>query len=161
MDSLLDLLRLETPPWQMVLRGTAVYWFLLIVFRFLLRRDVGSLGVADLLFVVLIADASSNAMQGDYKTIGDGLVLISTLIAWNYALDWVSYRSPTVSRLLEPPAEPLVKHGRIMHRTLRRELITTEELMSKLREKGVSDLSEVRIARLEPGGELSVFKYRR
>jgi uncharacterized membrane protein YcaP (DUF421 family) len=48
-----------------------------------------------------------------------------------------------------------------MHRTLRRELITTEELMSKLREKGVSDLSEVRIARLEPGGELSVFKYRR
>lgn len=160
MQSLLDLLRIETPLAEMVLRGTAVYWFLLIVFRFLLRRGVGSLGVADLLFVVLIADASSNAMQGDYKTIGDGLVLISTLIAWNYALDWASYHSPTVSRLLEPPAEPLVKHGRILQRTLRRELITVEELLSKLREKGISDLSEVRIARLESDGELSVRRYR-
>lgn len=102
MQSLLDLLRIETPLSEMVLRGTAVYWFLLIVFRFLLRRGVGSLGVADLLFVVLIADASSNAMQGDYKTIGDGLVLISTLIAWNYALDWASYHSPTVSASRTP-----------------------------------------------------------
>ncbi len=48
------------------------------------------MGVADLLFVVLVADASSNAMQGEYKSIGDGLVLLSTLIAWNFGLDWLS-----------------------------------------------------------------------
>jgi uncharacterized membrane protein YcaP (DUF421 family) len=49
----------------MALRGTVVYWFLLLVFRFVLRRDIGSMGVADLLFAVLVADASSNAMQGE------------------------------------------------------------------------------------------------
>ena len=159
MDSILDMVRLETPPWQIVLRGSAISWFLLIVFRVLLRRDVGSLGVADLLFVVLVADASSNAMQGDYRTVGDGLVLIRTLVGWNYLLDWAGYHSPVVWRLLAPRAEPLVRHGRIMHRTLRRELITVEELMAKLREKGVSDLSRVRVARLEGDGELSVLTY--
>ncbi|MCY1224784.1 hypothetical protein D9M72_369570 [compost metagenome] len=160
MDAVLELFRLEQPPWQMVLRGTAIYWFLLVVFRFLLRRDVGSLGVADLLFVVLIADASSNAMQGDYKTIGDGLVLILTLVTWNYLLDWASYHSPGVWRFLAPRPEPLVRHGQIVHRTLRRELITKEELMAKLREKGIADLSEVRVARLEGDGELSVLTYK-
>ena len=160
MDSLSELFLMEMPPWHMVLRGTLVYWFLLLVFRFLLRRDVGSLGVADLLFVVLIADASSSAMQGEYKTVTDGLVLISTLVGWNYLLDWASYHSPLVSRLIEPPAEPLVKHGRIVQRTLRRQLITVEELMSKLREKGIDNVSEVRVAVLESDGELSVRKYR-
>lgn len=161
MDSLPELFRMEMPPLHMVLRGTLVYWFLLLVFRFVLRRDVGSLGVADLLFVVLIADASSNAMQGDYKTVADGAVLVTTLLAWNYALDWGSYHSSLIARLVEPPAEPLVKRGRIVHRTLRKELITVDELMGKLREKGVEDLSEVRIARLESDGELSVLKYPR
>ena len=48
------LFALERPIWEMVLRGTAVYWFLFLLFRFILRRDVRSMGVADLLFVVLV-----------------------------------------------------------------------------------------------------------
>lgn len=81
MDELLSLFGRDFPVWHMVVRGTVVYWFLLLVFRFVLRRDIGSMGVADLLFVVLVADASSNAMQGEYKSINDGLVLLGTLIA--------------------------------------------------------------------------------
>ena len=81
MTELASVFAREFPLWHMVLRGTVVYWFLLLVFRFILRRDVDSMGVADLLFVVLVADAASNAMQGEYKSINDGLVLQSTLIA--------------------------------------------------------------------------------
>lgn len=47
MSDWLELFGRDYPVWHMVLRGTAVYWFLLLVFRFVLRRDVGSLGVAD------------------------------------------------------------------------------------------------------------------
>ena len=113
MDGLLQLFAREYPTWHMVVRGTVVYWFLLLVFRFVLRRDLGSMGVADLLFVVLVADASSNAMQGEYKSISDGLVVLCTLVAWNFGLDWLSYRSAIVSKLLEPTPEVLVKHGRL------------------------------------------------
>ncbi|KWT64444.1 hypothetical protein APY03_7622 [Variovorax sp. WDL1] len=161
MSDLAALFSLDFPPWQMMLRGTAIYWALLIVFRFVLRRDVGSMGMADLLFVVLVADAASNAMQGDYKTIGDGLVLLSTLVGWNFLLDWLSYRFDIVSRLLEPPPEILVRHGRPMHRILRRQKITLDELAGKLREQGVERIEEVRVARLESDGQLSVFKYGR
>ena len=159
MNSVADLFALELPIWQLMLRGSAIYWFLLLVFRFLLRRDVGSMSIADLLFVVLIADASSNAMQGEYRTIGDGLVLLATLIGWNYLLDWASYRFAPVSRFLEPRPEPLVKHGRLVHKTLQRELITVDELWSKLRLQGIDDLAVVRIARLESDGQISVIRY--
>jgi uncharacterized membrane protein YcaP (DUF421 family) len=160
MNDLAELFAREYPVWHMVLRGTLVYWFLLLVFRFVLRRDLGSMGVADLLFVVLVADASSNAMQGEYKSINDGLVLLSTLIAWNFGLDWLSYRSPMVERFLEPVPEVLVRHGRVNRRAMKREMITREELDGKLREQGVEDIAEVRIARLESDGTLSVFKVR-
>jgi uncharacterized membrane protein YcaP (DUF421 family) len=160
MSDLLELFAREFPVWHMVVRGTVVYWFLLLVFRFVLRRDIGSMGVADLLFVVLVADAASNAMQGEYKSINDGLVLLSTLIAWNFVLDWLSFRSPAVAAFLEPLPELLVRHGRVNRRAMKREMITREELDGKLREQGVEDIAEVRIARLESDGTLSVFKRR-
>jgi uncharacterized membrane protein YcaP (DUF421 family) len=141
----------------MVVRGTVVYWFLLLVFRFVLRPDVGSMVVADLLFVVLVADAASNAMQGEYRSINDGQVLLSTLIAWNFALDWLSFRFATFARLLEPSAEVLVRHGRVNRKAMRREMITMDELAGKLREEGVESLADVRMARLESDGKLSVF----
>lgn len=85
----------------MILRGTVVYWFLLLVFRFVLRRDIGSMGVADL-FVVLVADASSNAMQGEYRTVSDGLVLVFHPVHLELRARLASYRSPAMARFLEP-----------------------------------------------------------
>ena len=161
MNDLIDLFAREFPVWHMVLRGTVVYWFLLLVFRFVLRRDVGAMGVADLLFVVLVADAASNAMQGEYKSINDGLVLLSTLIAWNFALDWLSFRFKGVAKFLEPQPEVLIRHGRINRKAMKREMITMEELDGKLREQGVEHLPDVRMARLETDGELSVCKYKK
>jgi uncharacterized membrane protein YcaP (DUF421 family) len=158
MSDVLELFAREFPVWHMVVRGTVVYWFLLLVFRFLLRRGVGSLGVADLLFVVLVADAASNAMQGEYKSINDGLVLLSTLIAWNLALDWLSFRYAVVARFIEPPPQVLVRHGKVNRKAMKREMITIEELQGKLRESGVEDIAEVRLACLESDGQLSVFK---
>lgn len=157
-SELVEIFAREFPVWHMVVRGTVVYWFLLLVFRFVLRRDVGSMGVADLLFVVLVADAASNAMQGEYKSINDGLVLLATLIAWNFGLDWLSYRFAAVARFLEARPEVLVRHGRVNRKAMKREMITMEELEGKLREAGVETLAEVRVARLEGDGKLSVFK---
>lgn len=156
MSEVAEIFAKEFPAWQMVLRGTAVYWFLFIVFRFVLRRDIGSMGVADVLFVVLVADASSNAMQGEYRTVTDGLVLVGTLVAWNFVLDWLSFHYEPVARFMEPRPEVLVRHGRVNHKALRREMITMDELKAKLREEGIASLKEVRVARLESDGQLSV-----
>lgn len=146
-------------PWvEIVVRGTAVYWFLFAIFRFVMQRNVGSVGIADILVLVIIADASQNAMAGEYTSVSDGFVLIGTIVFWSVALDWLSYRFPQFRKFAEPPALPLVRNGKMMKRNMRREFITEDELWSKLRENGIGSLTEVKLVCLEPDGEFSVIK---
>ena len=156
MDDLIALFRVETPVWEIVLRGSAIYWLLFLLFRFVVRRDMGAVGIADLLVLVLVADAAQNAMAGDYRTIGDGAILILTLIGWNVALDWVAFRVSWVRRFAEPRPLPLVRQGKLIARNLQNQFISEEELLSKLREHGCDDLAKVKAATLEPDGEVSV-----
>ena len=152
------LFELSGSPWELVIRGSAVYGFLFLLFRIFLRRDVGSIGVADVLLIVLIADASQNAMAGEYRSITDGMLLVATIVGWNVLIDWVAFRFETVRRLLEPSPLVLVRDGRILHRNLRREFMSVEDLRGKLREHGIDDLAQVRSARLESDGEVSVIQ---
>lgn len=153
-----SLFAITVNPLELVLRGTVVYWFLFLLFRFVLRRDVGSLGIADVLVLVLIADASQNAMAGGYESITDGCILVATIAAWNYALDWASFHFPRIRKFVEPAPLLLVKKGRLLRRNMRAELITPDELWAKLRQRGVKDLSEVEAAYIESDGEISVLK---
>jgi uncharacterized membrane protein YcaP (DUF421 family) len=152
------LFRFSVSPLELVVRGTLVYLALVLLFRFVLRRDLGQLGVADVLFIVLVADASQNGMAGEYRSVADAAVLIGTLAGWNVALDWATYRWPAMQRLTEPPPVELVRNGRILRRNLRREWMTTDELMGKLREQGIADIADVKLAVLEADGELSVLR---
>jgi uncharacterized membrane protein YcaP (DUF421 family) len=142
---------------EIVLRGSFIYLFLFFVLR-VLRREAGAIGISDLLVVVLVADAAQNAMSSEYKSITEGAVLVGTIVAWDYFLDWVGYRFPAARRLLRPAALPLVVDGRMLRRNMRRELITEEELMSQLREQGVESLDEVKRCCLEGDGHISVIK---
>jgi len=152
------LFELSVPPLELVIRGSAVYGFLFVLFRVVLRRDVGAIGVADVLLVVLIADAAQNAMAGEYRSITDGLVLVSTIIGWNVLIDWLAFRFRRVRRILEPSPLVLVRDGRIVHRNLRREFMSVDDLLGKLREHGVDDVRHVRAAQLESDGEMSVIR---
>ncbi len=153
-----DLFGLSMPAVEIVVRGTAIYWFLFCIFRFLIRRDVGSVGIADILILVLVADASQNAMAGDYRSITDGMVLIATLIFWNMLLDWLAFRFPAFRRLAEPGTLVLVRDGRLVMRNLRREFITEDELWAQLRKQGIERLDQVRHVYLEADGNFSVIR---
>ena len=84
------------------------------------------------------------------------MVLISTLVGWNYLMDWLSYRVPLIERLTTPPPLRLVENGRMLRRNMRREFITPDELMAKLREQGHQHLAGVRQMCLEADGEISI-----
>ena len=151
-----QLFAFELSPFEIVLRGSAMYWFLFLLFRFVLHRNVGSISIADVLLLVLIADASQNAMSGEYQSIGEGCLLVATIAFWNYALDWAAFRSKAVRRVLQPSALPLVKNGQLLRPNLRREFITIDELMAELRKQGLERLDQVKSACMETDGVISI-----
>lgn len=85
-------------------------------------------------------------------------MLVGTLIAWNYAFDWASFRWPWARHFVEPPPLLLIRHGRIQHRNLRREMITRKELQAELRANGIDDLQLVRKAYMESDGAFTVLR---
>ena len=143
-------------PLELFIRGSCMYWLLFLLFRFALRRDVGGLGVADILLLVIVADAAQNAMAGDYKSITEGALLVATIVAWNLAIDRMSYAFPWFERFARPRARELVRDGRVLQHNLALERMTREELLEKLREHGVEAPASVRHAYMEGDGKVSV-----
>ena len=154
-----QLLRPDTPILEIVLRGSVVYLALFALLRIGLKREAGSLGLSDLLVIVLLSDAAQNAMAGQYNSLTDGLVLVVTLVFWSYALDWLSYHYPLLGRLIDPRPLVIVREGRMEERELRRQLITEQQVLDFLRGQGVEELSEVYRAYLSNNGHISVITY--
>ena len=157
-DTLQSVFALTLPVAELFLRGSVMFWFLVLVFRLVLRRDVGSMGITDFLFVVLLGDAAQNGMIGDGTSASDCVVLISTLVFWNVLIDWATWRFPAVEKLFAAKRLLLVRNGRCNRRNMRREFISDAELMSKVREAGLEDLSRVKAMYLESDGEISVIR---
>ena len=153
-----DLFAIHVSVPELMLRGTLVYWLLFLIFRFVLRRDVGAVGIADILLLVIVADAAQNAMAGGYDTFAEGAILVGTIVAWNWLLDFLSYHFKPVRRFATPSRLTLVERGTPRLRNMRREFITMDELREKLREQGIEDLKDVKAAYLEGDGEISVIR---
>ena len=153
-----NFLSFSMSPIEVLIRGTLMYWFLFLLLRFVLRRDTGSAGISGILFVVLLGDAAQNAMIGQGHTVGDGGVLIATLAAWNLLLDWLGIHLKFVARLTEAPPVLLVRHGRMVDRNMRRQLITREEIEAKMRAEGLESFDQIKAMYLEGDGAFSVIK---
>lgn len=145
---------------EIVLRGTLMYLALFAILRFLGRRQAGHFGPADLLVIVLIADAAQNALGAEYRSITEGTVLVLTIVAWDYVLDWLAWRFPPLRSLLKPPPLKLIENGRVLRQNLRAEMLSFDDLKSQLREEGIQQVRDVTEAHLEGDGRLSVIKRR-
>ena len=141
-----------------IVRGTLTYLLLFLILRFFLKRQTGVIGTADLLVVVLVADAAQNAMAAEYKSITEGALLVFTIVFWDYAVDWLGYRFPALQRFVRPPPLRLIQDGRMLFRNMHQEMITAEELNSQLRQQGIESCDEVKEAFIEGDGRISIIK---
>ena len=152
------LFRPGTPLLEIIVRGTVMYLSLFALLRFVLKRETGSMGITDLLVIVLIADAAQNGMAGEYRSITDGVMLVVTIVAWSYVLNLLAFRYPLLRRVIQPPRVMLVRDGRILRRNLEHEKITEDELLAEIHAHGCADVQGVRAAWIEPDGMVSVIR---
>jgi uncharacterized membrane protein YcaP (DUF421 family) len=142
---------------EIVVRGTTLFLTLFFILRVLPRRQIGSLGVSDLLVIVVIADAAQNGLSGEYKSITEGIVLVGTILFWNWVIDTLDYRFPSLGINGSAP-RLVVSNGRLLRKNMDKEGLSEEQLMSHLRQQGVEHLERVRKAYVEGDGRISVIK---
>lgn len=150
----------ETPLLELIARGTVLYFGILIFMRFMPRRSGGELATMDLVFLLLIAEAAAHAL-GDYTAVADGVIMIATLMGWNYLLNFLSFYVPFLERLISAPPLQVVRDGQLLRRNMRREFLTEEELMNHLRQEGVGEIKDVKAAYIEGEGKITVISHKR
>lgn len=143
---------------EVFVRGTIMYLAMFAILRFLSRRQAGQFGPADLLVIVLIADAAQNGLGKEYESVTEGIVLVLTIVFWEYVIDWLKWCVPSLRAVLAAPPLTLVEDGRFVPAALHREMLTEDDLMSQLREQEIEDVRDVKRARLEGDGRISVLK---
>jgi uncharacterized membrane protein YcaP (DUF421 family) len=144
--------------WHFVLRGTAVYFAILILLRLGGKRQIGQMGAGEFVAILLISNAVQNAMNGGDNSITGGLVLAATLIVLSALVAYANYKSKRWEALTQGRPRLLVHQGNILHANLGKELLNLHELKTMLRRQGIHNLSEISEAVLESNGSLSVIK---
>ena len=144
---------------EMVMRGTLMYLALFLIFRFVVHRQRSTIGISDVLVIVLIADAAQNAFSKEYRSITEGVVLVLTIIFWDLCLDWLEYHWRPIAWLVRPSPVCLVKDGRFVAAAMRNEMLTRDELLAQAREQGILRVSQIKLAQMEPSGNISFITY--
>jgi uncharacterized membrane protein YcaP (DUF421 family) len=139
---------------EIFIRGTIMYLAMFVLLR-VFRRQAGSVSIADLLVIVIIADAAQNGMAGDAKSVTEALLLICTIISWDYFLDFLGFKSKLLRQVIEPTKLKVIENGKYLRRNMRKEMITADEVESQMRQDGIEDISEVKAGYLESDGHFS------
>src|SRR5712691_1921749 len=145
-----------TPIWQIAVRTLAVYAAVLVGLRLMGKRQLGQMNVADLVVILLIANAVQNAMVGADVSLSGGVVAALTLLVVNFGVTRVLSRNPFAEKLVEGSPTLLVKDGRVIVPNARREGVAEDEIEMAIREHGIAGSAAVRAAYLEPDGTVSV-----
>lgn len=140
---------------EVIIRGTIMYVGMFALLR-IFRRQAGAIGIADLLVIVVIADAAQNGMAGESKSITEALLLIATIVAWDWVFDWLGFRSPFWKRILEPSPLLLIEDGKFLKQNLDKDMLSEEDLLGQLRQQGIEDPTTVKRCSLESNGHFSV-----
>jgi uncharacterized membrane protein YcaP (DUF421 family) len=146
----------DVPIFELIVRGTVLYFVVFIILRSTLRRSAGELSMLDFIFVLLVANGAADAMTGGATSIPAGVITVVTVVAWNYILNSLAFYIPIIERLLSPPPLLVVRDGKMLRRNMRKEFLTEQELMAQLREQGVENVEDVKSAHLEGDGNISV-----
>ena len=140
------------------MRSLLVYVFLLLVLRLTGKRQVGQLAPFDLVLLLVLSNAVQNAMNGGDNSITGGILLATTLVAINWAVGFLTFRSKKLERLVEGRPEILVHGGHVDHDAMRRCQMTMHELEAALRAEGFCGPEDVRFALLENNGHVTVIR---
>lgn len=155
-----EMWELSIPWWEIVLRASVVYFVLLALIRFSGKRTVGQFTPFDLMVLVLLGDAVQGSMLAGDRSLSGGLLLATTLLAWNRVVGHVTARSKAAELVVEGKAVILARDGEVFDDALRKADLTLDDLQEAMRDHSVPSLTEIRLAVLEKDGTITVLRKR-
>ena len=141
------------------IRTSLFYFFILLIYRIMGKREVGQLGIIDLIVSILIAELAVLSIEELDKSIFISVVPILTLTLLQTVLAYFSLKKPKFRILLDGNPSLIIKNGKVNFKEMTKQKYNLDDLLVQLREKGFKSIEEIEYAILENNGTLSVFAY--
>jgi uncharacterized membrane protein YcaP (DUF421 family) len=151
-----DMWSLGVPLGEKILRPLLVYAFLVLALRVAGKRELAQLTTLDFIVLLAVANAVQNGIIGNDNSVTGALVGATVLLAVNGLLALVLYRFLWLRRALMGRPTVLIRDGELDGRALRRERLSSDELLGAVQGEGAASFEDVALARLEPNGKLVV-----
>ena len=148
--------QLPLPILEKLLRPVIVYLVLVLLLRLFGKRELAQLNPFDLVVLLSLSNTVQNAIIGDDNSVSGGVIGALSLLAINWLVVRVLFRSRRLTRAIEGRAALLVRNGQVDLKALRRESLTREELLDVIHRQGFEDFHQVHKCELEPNGTFYV-----
>jgi len=156
MEGLGIMWNIAVPVWELVVRATVVYVFLLCLLRLTGKRQIGQLAPFDLVLLLVLSNAVQNSMNAGDNSLVGGLISAATLIGLNFGIGYATFKSKKLEALVEGRPQMIIHNGQVFEDAMRRAKLTHHELSAALRRAGCGCPEEVQAAILENNGSISV-----
>jgi uncharacterized membrane protein YcaP (DUF421 family) len=147
---------LPLPLAEKLIRPIIVYLVLVGLLRIFGKRELAQLNPFDLVVLLSLSNTVQNAIIGDDNSVTGGVVGAFSLLAINWLVVRVLFRSPRLTRMLEGRSAILIQNGQVDRKALEREMLTHEELIEVIHRQGFEHVHEVRRCELEPNGSFYI-----
>ena len=144
---------------KIILRMSFFYFFIILIYRIMGKREVGQLGIVDLIVSILIAELVAISVEDTNKSILASIVPILSVVTFQILLSYISLKNGKIRTLLDGSPTFIIKNGKINYNEMVKQKYNLDDLLTQLREKGYRNIEEVEYAVLENNGTLSVFSY--
>ena len=142
-----------------VIRTIFFYFFITISYRIMGKREVGQLGIVDLIVSILIAELVAISIENIDKSLFLTIIPISVLVLIEVALAYLSLKSRTFRNIFDGKPSIIINKGIINYKEMVKQRYSLDDLLLSLRINQIKSLDEVEYAFLEVNGKLSIFKY--
>lgn len=140
-----------------VLRAAGIYFALLIILRFAGRRSLSELTIFDFILLLIISEATQQALLGDDFSFTNAALVIITLVTIDVVLSRMKWRWPTFDLWMEGSPTIVVENGVALDSRLRAMHLRVEDILEAAREKqGLATLAQIKFAIVEKNGKISI-----
>ena len=154
-----NMFHLPLPILEKLARPVIVYLVLVVLLRIFGKRELAQLNPFDLVVLLSLSNTVQNAIIGDDNSVTGGIIGAFGLLAINWLVVRVLFRSQRLTRALEGRSTTLIRNGQIDLKAMNREMLSREELLSVVHRQGFEDFHQVRKCELEPNGTFYIEAY--
>src|SRR4051794_303442 len=143
---------------DIVLRAVAAYVFIIFMLRIVGRRELSSLGPADLVLLVVMGDLIQNGVTQSDQSITGVFLAVATFAMLTVAMSFLTFKSRRAQTLIEGQPLILVQDGKPVTKNLRAERLNLDEVADEARGQGIETIDEIKWCLLETSGSMSFIK---